>query len=180
MAVRAEAAGDELSMANFMAYGEWQAAPGESEQTIVQEEGQVRMAVHKCPWHTAWESEGLNPYGRFYCLEIDTSLVVGYNPDLKLDVLCTQTNDGEDCVFVFNDVDQVAKRKGMVMPWEYHCGHLFRTVSEVLERELGAAGTEAVEEASATFAERFGEEARAVLDEYLNTDFDCLPEEEKG
>ena len=180
MAMRAEAAGDALSMTNFMAYGEWQASPGESEQTVVQEEGQVRTAVHRCPWSVAWEREGLIPYGRFYCLEIDTSLLKGFDPDLKLDVLCTQTNDGEDCVFVFHDVDETVRRKGTVMPWEYHCGHLFKTVSEVLEAELGTAGREAVEEASATFAARFGTEAKGVLDQQYSTDFSRLPETETG
>jgi hypothetical protein len=180
MALRAAAAGDVLSMANFMAYGEWRADPGEMEQTVVQEEGQVRMAVHKCPWHTTWEAEGLLDSGRFYCMEIDTSLAAGFNPDLKLDVLCTQTNDGEDCVFVFNGVQDALARKGTVMSWEYHTGHLFKTVSEVLEAELGEAGGEAVAEALETFTGRFGVEAGENVKGYLSTDFGRLPDDSAG
>jgi hypothetical protein len=180
MALRAHAAGDTLSMANFMAYGEWQAAPGESEQTVVQEEGQVRSAVHRCPWSVAWDTEGLTPYGRFYCLEIDSSLVKGYNASLDLDVLCTRPNDGKDCVFVFRGVEETVQRKGAVMSWEYHCGHLYKTVSEVLEAELGDVGPEVKQDALKAFSGRFGEEAAAALETWLGTDFTRLPDGAAG
>lgn len=180
MALRAQTAGDALSMANFMAYGEWQAAPGESEQTVVQEEGQVRSAVHRCPWSVAWDTEGLTSYGRFYCREIDTSLVKGYNANLELDVLSTRPNDGKDCVFVFRGVDETVRRRGAVMSWEYHCGHLYNTVSGVLEAELGDVGPEAKQDALEAFSGRFGEEAAAILEAHLGTDFTRLSDEAAG
>jgi hypothetical protein len=175
MALRAEADGEWLSMANYLAYGEWTAAPGRIEQAIAEEGAHVRMTVRRCPWHAAWAENDLMVYGRLYCLEIDEALVNGFNPALKLDVNATRPNDGEPCQFVFHGVERRGPRRGRVMPWAYHIGHLYKTVGDVMAEELEAVGQEAVDKALAAFAQRYGEEAAEVVLEYEEVDFGRLP-----
>jgi hypothetical protein len=146
------------------------------EQTIVEEGVNVRMTVHRCPWHTAWSENDLLAWGRYYCLEIDEALVRGFNPALRLDVGATQTNDGEPCQFLFHDVEERFTRKGTVMPWGYHLGHLYSTMGDVIVEALGPTGQDVVKETLAWFAERYGEEAAQVVLAYWGFDFGCLPE----
>ena len=189
MALRAAQNGHALSMANFIAYGEWAAGEGEMAQEMVEKAPHARVLVHRRPWHQAWEANDLLPYGRPYCQEIDEALVRGFNPGLKLDVNSTRTNDGIPCEFVFHDASLTLPRllalaykkavkpgKQAVMPWSYHLGHLFKTASEVIIQEPGETGREAVEAALAAFTAHYGEEAARIVPSYRSTDFDCLPE----
>ena len=175
MALRAQADGASLSMTNYMAYGEWKADPGESEHTVFEEEGRVRTEVHRCPWHQAWEEAGLMEYGRLYCLEIDTSLARGFNPELTLEVNSTLSNDGRDCEFVFRDAEEITEKRGKVMPWSYHLGHLYWTMFRVLAEELGEEGEQAAGAALERFTAQCGREAGRAVESYRDTDFGCLP-----
>jgi hypothetical protein len=188
MALRAQANGHALTMANYMAYGEWQAGEGETEQEIVAKTPHVKAHVHLCPWYQAWEKEDLLPYGRLYCLEVDEALVHGFNPELRLDVNRTLSNDGEPCEFVFHGAKldllgslSLAYKKAVrpgrktVMPWDYHLGHLYKTVGEVIVEELGQVGEEAVAAALAVFAGHYGDEAALIVAAYQDVDFNQLP-----
>ncbi|MBN1148292.1 MAG: L-2-amino-thiazoline-4-carboxylic acid hydrolase, partial [Anaerolineales bacterium] len=75
MAQRAQADGQELSMTNFLVYGEWRysdPAHAESEKAVAPPNYQT--FVKRCPWNTAWLEAELLQYGRLYCLEIDRAL----------------------------------------------------------------------------------------------------------
>jgi hypothetical protein len=187
MAMRALANGDDLSMTSFLIYGEWRSGTGlgKHDQTVLGSD--VRMVVPRCPWTLTWMEASLSEYGRLYCLEIDKALVHGFNPHLLIDVNKTQTNDGEPCDFLFHqaallsgdtlayirDKSAVLASK-TVMPWDYHCGHLYKTFYEIITQELGDASQEAVRAALDEFAARFGEEAAQVVLAYQETDFDQL------
>jgi hypothetical protein len=175
MALRAVADGQALTMASYLAYGEWEADPDEMERHIVAEAPNIVTHVHRCPWHSAWAGNDLVEFGRFYCLEIDVSLVRGFNPDLILEVNRTQTNDGGYCEFVYRDVIGRITRRGTVMPWEYHTGHLWKTMGDVLVDQLGELGREALNAAVEQFRERYGQHAASLVVAYRNTDFSCLP-----
>lgn len=175
MALRAQAGGRSLTMDNYLAYGEWQAEPGEMSGETVATEPHLTRHVHSCPWHRAWEAEALMPYGRIYCLEIDEALVRGFNPDLRLDVNSTQTAGDPFCEFVYHGAARDQVHRGLVMPWDYHAGHLFKTMGEVVVAHLGQAGAEAIEEALADWSSYYGPEAAQILAGYQDTDFDGLP-----
>ncbi len=188
MARRAQACGHALSMANYFAYGEWEAGPGEMEQQIVEKVPHARVHVHKCPWHTAWENNGLVQYGRVYCLEIDEALVRGFNSGLKVNVNSTQTNGDDRCEFVFHNANltlfntlllgykkAIKPGRRALMPWDYHTGHLYKTMGEVFVEELGQAGREAMSAALKEFSNCYGEEAVRVVVAYQDEDFNCLP-----
>ncbi len=190
MALRAQADGKELSMLNYLIYGEWSASPDEmSQHTEQNNHNNMRMLVERCPWQTAWMSEDLIVYGRLYCQEIDQALVRGFNPELHLDVLKTQTNDRQPCDFIFHGAPvsvantlalaygkKVSPGKRAIMPWEFHVGHLYKTMSEVLVAEMGQTGREAAEAALEEFAARYGAAAAQAVRAHLQTDFLSLPE----
>jgi hypothetical protein len=190
MALRAQADGKELNTLNYLIYGEWSVTPGEMEQKLEQNNHHnMRMIVERCPWQASWMENDLVEYGRLYCLEIDLALLRGFNPDLHLDVLKTQTNDRQPCDFIFHGSPlsltnsfalmvgtKLKPGKRVILPWEYHVGHLYQSMSSVISAELGAAGREAAEAALHEFAGRFGEEAAQTVRSYQQTDFTALPE----
>jgi hypothetical protein len=185
MALRAVANGDELSMTSFLTYGEWRSGTGLGQQELGEEGSHVRMTVPRCAWALTWMEADLSLYGRLYCQEIDQALVRGFNPDLIIDVNKTQTNDGEPCDFLYHQAalltgDTLAhvreKSASMasrtVMPWEYHCGHLYKVFDGILTEKFGEAGQEAVRAGLDEFAARFGEKAAQVVLSYREMDFD--------
>jgi hypothetical protein len=188
MALRARANGHPLTMANYVAYSEWEGGKDDALQEVAERAPDTRVLVHLCPWNTAWEENDLTPYGRYYCLEVDEALVRGFNPDLHLDVHSTLPNEGISCEFVFHDANlsffnylRLAYKKAFkpgkkaIMPWHYHLGHLFKTLSQVFVEEMGAEGQEAADAALSEFAAEYGQEAAEVVAGYQHTDFDRLP-----
>ena len=190
MAMRAQGNGHALTMNHYRAYGEWRHTDSDADAAeIVEQVPHLKQHVLKCPWHTAWQDNDLLPYGRFYCLEVDEALVRGFNPELTLEVNSTKTNDAEVCEFVFHDADDAALEailpqyreqfgvgETTVMPWDYHTGHLYKTVGAVIIGELGAMGQKAVDAALVEFSDRYGEEAAQIVKAYQSTDFNHLPE----
>ena len=61
------------------------------------------------------------------------------------------------------------------MPWSYHLGHLYKTLSQVFVEEMGTEGQEAAEAALAEFAAAYGQQAADIVAGHLETDFDRLP-----
>jgi hypothetical protein len=190
MALRAQADGKELNTISYMVYGEWSASPDELVSRLEQNNHHnIRMLVERCPWNASWAEQGLLEFGRMYCQEIDQALMRGFNPNLHLDVLKTQTNDRQPCDFIFHGSPlsmqnvvalklgkKVNPGKRVVLPWEYHCGHMYKTMTDVLTNELGACGKEAAEAGLAEFSAHFGAEAAEIVQNYLQTDFTQLPE----
>ena len=171
MALRAQADGEPLSMANFMAYGELPATPEASESASEAAGGTIRKTITTCPWHTAWAEHDLMMHGRLYCLEIDQALVRGFNTTLRLDVNATQPSDSIPCEFVFHDVSEPGPERGRVMPWAYHLGHLYWTMAAVIIDSLGQEGAAATKAALTRFGERYGKKAAGVVLGYREVDF---------
>jgi len=188
MALRARSNGDELTMANYLVYGEWRYVTDGGHSERVEDQADIRMLVTRCPWADAWIAAELLPYGRYYCQEIDAALLRGFNPDLLIDVKTTLSNDAEHCEFIYRQAvqepgktlanirDKAALLENQrLMPWEYHCGHLYQACSLVMGEEFGPKGRVTVQNALAEFALRFGGEAAGTVARYLKTDFDQLP-----
>jgi hypothetical protein len=176
-------------MANYIAYSEWKSSPGnQHEMQMVEKAPDARVHIHKCPWYQAWKEYDLISYSRFYCLEIDQALAHGFNPDLQLDVNGTLPNGADHCEFVYHGANltpmnylmlaykkTVKPGKMAVMPWEYHAGHLYKTVERVVVDELGEAGNTAIQTGLAEFTKQYGEQAVQKIMAYRSVDFDRLP-----
>ena len=181
MALRAKADNQDLSMANFLVYGEWKPTKQEEVQhQRIEESSDIRVLVHQCPWNNAWTENDLIQYGRLYCQEIDRALVRGFNPELNIEVDKTLTNENEPCEFLFHNANlfspNTVDAKNSVMPWDYHCGHLVKTFSEILEEEFGQEGQVIIQAALAEFGSLYGEEAVQTIVELQDIDYNLLPE----
>jgi len=193
MALRARANGDPLSMASYMAYGEWQSTPGAMEQVTLENTPHAHVHIPKCPWYTAWDENGLMESGRYYCQVIDEALGRGFNPALHIAVNGTRSNGAAQCDFVYEGANLTPEAqakldetkaanlgRGGVLPWEYHTGHLYKTMRSVLEKELGETGRDAAERGLAEFSAYFGAQAAQVVESYIDTDFKALPAHRQG
>ena len=189
MAIRARADGQELTMTNYLVYGEWQPSGlTETQSSIEDTYPDVRMRVTICPWNNAWIEYDLLQYGRIYCQEIDDALVKGFNPELTIEMDKTLSNQGQPCEFVYRDASLASKetlqfigeqrlkyQKQNTMPWDYHCGHLYKTFNKCLIDEFGATGHKAIRAALDEFVSLFGEEAVRIIQSYQEIDFNQLP-----
>jgi hypothetical protein len=187
MAMSAQADGQTPSMFNFLVYGEWEGRRGESNRIILETDPDFHVWVKKCPWYDTWVEHDLLPYGRLYCLEVDHALIQGFNPDLNLELNATLSNDERDCDFIYHEANLTPenfkrmeqRRKEVhdkaVMPWDYHLGHLYKTIREEVVDELGEAGEEAINAAMTEFRREFGEDATEIVQSFKETDFDSLP-----
>jgi hypothetical protein len=183
MAQRAVKDGLKPDMTAYMAYGEWQAAPGSFDSAMVTAGETPRSHVFRCPWHQAWVNNGINETGRLYCLEIDESLGRGFGLDVNLEITGTRSNGAEACEFIYHGADLEALAKihldtsKIVKPWAYHLGHLFKTMRTVLEAEFGEVGLTAVDAGLEKFKTRFGGDAVEKILRYQNTDFENIQDE---
>jgi hypothetical protein len=191
MALRARANGHKLTMDNYLTYGEWRTSEREIESEIIETTPNLRNRVTICPWHNAWGDNNLMAHGALYCLEIDKALVRGFNPKLIVEVRDTLSGGGNFCEFVFHNThdtklgfwqEQLSKLRKKLKPgisplmdWDYHLGHLYKTMREVVIRDLGDSGQTAMSTALSEFATRYGKEAAQTVKSYAATDFNVLP-----
>jgi hypothetical protein len=172
MALRAQANKHACSMLNYIAYSEYRPTPGAFDLKIIERIPHARAQSPRCPWYATWKEMGLLAVGRLYCSEIDTALVRGFNPELKMELVSTLTEGADHCEFVYHNAYitipnylliqyRRAINPGMkaVKPWDYHVGHLFNTLEKVVVEELGQIGQEAIQAGLAEFAERYGDQA---------------------
>lgn len=188
MALRAKADGQPLTIDNYLAYAEVKVKKGDMKSKIVEKSPDARTHVTECAWYDAWEEHDLMPYGRYFCREIDEALVRGFDEGLVLEVTGTRSNGAAYCDFVFKDAHfTLPKMAGLVwkravspgrrpvMPWEYHVGHLYKTLGEVIAEELGEEAVDVMAAALNEFTDKYGEAAGETVLAYDNTDFDRLP-----
>lgn len=184
MALRAQQDGQPLSMAVYLSYREWDVPAGALQQTGAPRGSALDAETRRCPWATVWQKEGLTEYGRYYCQEIDSALVRGFNPNLIIDVRGTRMNGSRSCRFVYHDAfsgtlahentqrPEAARR----LPWSYHTAHLYAALRGVLGEQLGTIGRAACDAGLASFAVRFGAATADYVNAHAQDDFGRLPE----
>jgi hypothetical protein len=190
MALRAQAMDQELTMTNYLIFGEWQPS-GFTETNSVMEDAfpDVRMKVTKCPWNDAWIEHDLLQYGKIYCQEIDDALLQGFNPELTIEMGNTLSNQGQPCEFVYRNASlhdteilniiqekRLAIQKEITMPWDYHCGHLYKVFNQILIDEHGATGQQVMQDSLEDFRDYFGNDIVQIITSFRKTDFKKLPE----
>ena len=186
MALRTLADGNPLDVENYLIYGEWEAFPGQMDLRFPCYAPEVSMQNYRCPWHTEWSKRGLEEYGRFYCRDVDAALARGYN-GMKLKLLGSRMQGDACCDFIFLGCSVPAERMEVFsrkraqigskakMPWEYHVGHLYRTMREAIVDAFGVEGETAVARAVEQYREEYGDDAHALVLEYADIDYDAMP-----
>lgn len=190
VALRAHANKQPPSMLNYIAYSEYRITPGAMEFKITERIPHARLQTIMCPWYAAWKDDGLLAYGRLYCAEIDSALLRGFNPQLQVDVIATLPAGAPRCEFVYHNANLSVPRYLLVQyrraispglkvvkPWDYHVGHLFTTLEDVIVKELGQVGQEAVQAGLDEFAKRYGEQAMQSVVTSQSKDYASVSEE---
>jgi len=190
MAKRVKKDGLELSALNYLAYGEWEASPGDMDIEFKYNSESTNMVVHKCPWYDAWKSEDILEYGEPYCKYVDGYLAKGFSEDLVLDVDGTRTEGSEICDFYFRyealdeeDFKLLKNRKGKLgskakKDWDYHIGHLLASVEAVFAEEIGNKGNKVVNKALEMYKDKFGKELYARLMEFRDLNYESVDDYE--
>ncbi len=174
-----------LTMDNYLAYSEWKVPKNSMKFKFIEKSPHARINIFKCPWNEAWKESDLLEYGKYFCQEIDRALVKGFNPDLKIEIYSTQTNGSNMCDFVFKDARlSLLKIPGLIykkkikpgaqaiMPWDYHAGHLYKTMGEQIKQKLGDRADQIMEKAMQDFTLFFSNEYIADIIKYKDTNFE--------
>ncbi|QEE15164.1 L-2-amino-thiazoline-4-carboxylic acid hydrolase [Promethearchaeum syntrophicum] len=186
MAQRAIFNGDELSMENFLAYGEWIPGSEPMVSTVVKTTPNLITHIQRCPWVDAWNQENLLEFGKIYCSVIDEALVNGFNSDLTLKIHSTLSFGDNNCEFEYCNValtpevqksideKKIQLGKSRLKSWEYHTAHLYFTLLNELQKEFGEDVKTIVINALAKFAKNFGQNLQNVVLSYNNIDFTTI------
>ncbi|QTQ13362.1 L-2-amino-thiazoline-4-carboxylic acid hydrolase [Treponema parvum] len=166
--------GKELSMKNYLAFGEWAPAAGEMDVRIAESSPDAVWNVYKCPWNAEWKEKNMLKMGELYCKYVDAALVKGFNNDLELGLDTNQSKGDEFCYFKWNGADMTEENKKdnvdiqkklgdtRIRLWEYHCGHIYKTLKETLTNEIGTEKTDDIFEKADMRIE--GELGKTVVD----------------
>lgn len=188
MALRAKKNGHPLTVDNYLAYGEWSLPKGLMEFKFSNESPHACLTVFKCPWNDAWQQNNRIDFGCYFCKEIDEALIRGFNPDLEFEVKSTLTNGQDRCRFIFKNgrlsllemVSLFYKKKirpgrSAIMPWEYHSGHLYKTLGLLIKTQRPKDAEEIMEKALSSFAGSFSQAHVDILKRYESVNFQILP-----
>lgn len=149
MAQTAACFGDENTMQNYLVYGEWAPAVGEMNIDIPERSPSAVWHVKKCPWQQEWDEKNMMDAGKLYCAYVDAELVHGFNSQLELGIGATQTSGHDYCYFKWTGADMNPenvkinnKKKEKVgdvrlKTWGYHMAHIYKTMGEFLQKNLG-------------------------------------------
>lgn len=182
MAQRAIRDGRSLDFATYKAYGEWSyteepfASGGHME--VISLSPDYHYQVHACPWHEQYRDMDLIEGACVYCRHIDLAISRGFNPYLVFQVNSTLHKDGR-CDFVLKDArlgekGYLVDKARTQMPFDYHCGHLFKTFSEAVVSIHQDAGREVCARVRELFAGQYGEGLWEGVAAYQATDFNWL------
>jgi len=188
MAMRTAADGLERTALNYLAYKEFATRPGEMLSQVSIKNRAVQLLVDKCPWQSLWKQAGLlEKYGYLYCKDLDVAIARGYNRDIQFAVqknkglgddvcdmrICDDSGMVEDQAVLEERIKALGLKAKM--PWDYHCAHLYKTLRETVAATFGQAGEEALQRSMTAFITIYGQQAGAMIDRYMDTDFNTLP-----
>ncbi len=184
MAQRAIRDGKPLNFTTYKEYGEWVNTKtvidaGESNQaTNTTYSPDLTTKITRCPWAAEFKELGMQEGGVCYCTHLDKSIARGFNPYLTYDVLQSM-HDHDYCIHILRDANFTEDQKFERDPknlkgFDYHCGHSYKTYSQITEAIFGSQGKTVSTKVLERFAERYGRDMADVLVSFKNVDFDVI------
>lgn len=172
MAKRVLADNKELTIENYLSYGEW-ISDDSIEISVLNKKPIAITRVTKCPWFTEWSKFGYLPEGESYCSHIDINLVRGFNNKLNIGINSNLSNGNEFCEFHWYEADydlieDIPKEK-RIKPWSYHMAHLYYTI-----KEINGHIPLLIENINKDFNTLYGIDLDAALSGYKNVDFTII------
>ncbi len=176
MAKTALANGDDLSIINNQAYGEWKPNyPGQMTFGITQGEPSLQTYISKCAWCEAWRKHDLLDYGKHYCEVVDNAVFQGFNPDYVCTIIGTTMSWGGECCkfdweanMTTEELEALAAKKQalgsrFMKDFNYHTAHMYYTGCKFLQNYSPSAQTDIIEPVIAEYIQLFGQEYFDVL-----------------
>jgi hypothetical protein len=102
IAEKVKSAGKPLAFKNFLVYGDMDSTGVTDGMTPGIEDGDLVLEIKHCEFNRGAEAVGLSEYAYHYCKYIDTALLKGYNPDLKLEVQKNMSAGDDVCLFRYS------------------------------------------------------------------------------
>jgi len=182
MAQRAIALGLPLNFETYCTLGEWNFTESFLNSLTIDHVQVLSYTpdycynVFACPWHEQYKAMELLDGAILYCKHLDLAIARGFNPYLDFRVLQTMHETGK-CVFELKNAcleGKVEKRQEWILPFEYHCGHIFNTFSAISKSVLKTEGFKLSASVLVDFAEEYGNAMADRLISYEHTDFNVL------
>lgn len=182
MAQKAIMLGLPLNFESYLALGEWEFTQGfladlDSPQAeVVSFEPDFEFNFLACPWHEQYKAMGLMEGARVYCKDLDTSIARGFNPYLTFEVPQTM-HDGEKCMFRLKGAaltGPVEKKREYLLPFEYHCAHLYFTFSAICKSIFKSEGVALSAQVLSDFGAEYGKDMADGLTRYEGEDFNVI------
>ena len=159
MAQRAIRDGRTLDFSTYCAYGEWtyteEYFASGRHMEVISKSPDYHYHVHACPWHDQYAEMGLIEGACLYCAHIDLAISRGFNPYLVFEVRSTMHKEGK-CDFVLKEANLEEKGYSVdkaitQMPFEYHCGHIYKTFCNIVISIHGQTGAISAKELRMSF-----------------------------
>ena len=187
MALRALQDGHPLDLASYLAYSEWQTTDDTSfDMKTLSTDPDYELKNFRCPWHSQFNKMGLLECGKIYCKHLDEAIVIGFNPQMKLELTENLYTD-DNCHFYFKDanltpeklekLEYMQKELGTSknLSFAYHCAHIFMTFANISRYRLGNTAEELILGVLDKFRTEFGSEMADTLLWYKGMNFNELP-----
>jgi hypothetical protein len=184
MAEKAKQNGYNNDLLGYLLFGEFDVSEVGNVYAITCQEPCLEVHMTQCFWYNIWAAHGLLDYGKFYCRDIDTSLIRGFNGGVRFDAYDRFSSENNMCKFVYHDwpfansimTEFLEKSKEVAKiaskPWEYHAADVYQALSITISKFCGATGEEALRRGLLQFTKQFGEEASQNIIGIVNkTDF---------
>lgn len=177
MAQRAIRDGKPLTHATFLQYGELrmtdEVGPTQREVTSIAPDYELRIT--SCPWHDQFREMGCLEAGAVYCRHVDEALTRGFAPDIDFHAEAN-LNVSDCCIHRVKSVNyQVSPndppREEYKRDFNYHCGHLYWSLNEVVAAIFGAQGEKIAASVLDDFVDAYGQTMADELVSWKHTNF---------
>ncbi len=184
MAQRAIRDGQPLTFATYRSYGEWVNTKSTIEAGFRNNTAVTAYSpdcieqITMCPWWVQYKEMGLVHAGTVYCAHLDNSIVRGFNPYLKFETIqslhehdcCIQISRGAD----FKEGALPRKHREYLKDFDYHCGHIYKTFSEIVCAIFKEEGNDVSQEVLSRFSAEYGADMAGMIAGYINTNFNVI------
>ena len=180
MAQKAIRDGKELNHPTFMEYNELLAT-----SEVVPADGDLEslspdyeLHITNCPWHDRFLEMGCLEAGDVYCSLIDKAVCRGFNPELIFEAE-TNLNSSSYCLHrvkntFYEAFPDVAQKTEDAYGFDYHCAHLYWSISEVVAAVFQADGKAVNAAVLKDFTETYGTEMTDRLVSFRHTNFNVF------
>ena len=184
MAQRAIRDGKPLTFSTYREYGEWKSTQsaatemGGFETSVLSISPDHEEHIKRCPWAYQFKLMGMQECGAVYCSHLDKAIARGFNPYLTFDVP-QSVNDHDFCIQImrganFQEGQSFEKNPENMKSFAYHCGHVYKTFSDITKAILKQDGVELSKAVLEDFSEKYGEERASIIHSYIDTDFNVI------